>query len=193
MAADEPTRKPAASPSLGPWLVVALAVVTGYTAWQILPLSRRIDSLERQNLAMRDRMLAEIERLNAEVAILRGAPASEEPASAPATATSHAAPAPSASANAAASPPPASAQEAKRTPPVDPIAYADAHLLPGDAAIVRAMLNGMPPSDIARDTQHSPAFVLARGAQIEKMLSAAPGAPRELVRALQDYLRDHRP
>jgi hypothetical protein len=187
MAADEPTRKPAASPSLGPWLVVALAVVTGYTAWQILPLSGRIDSLERANLAMRDRMLAEIERLNAEVAVLRGAPVAEELAIAPAVAPPAAAPAPVASA------PPPAASEAKQSPPVDPVAYVNAHLLPGDAAIVRAMLNGMPPSDIARDTQHSPAFVLARGAQIEKMLSAAPGAPRELVRALQDYLRDHRP
>ena len=54
------------------------------------------------------------------------------------------------------------------------------------------MLSGTPLQDIARQTQHSEAFVLARGAQLEKMLSAAPGAPRELVRALQDYLRDHR-
>jgi hypothetical protein len=192
MAVDDPTKNAGLSSSVGSWLVLALAIVTGYAAWQILPLEGRIDSLERQNLASRDRMLAQIERLNAEVAILRGAPAAEKPASAPATGPSPAAPTPAAPANAAASAPPASAPEAKRAPPVDPIAYADAHLLPGDAAIVRAMLNGMPPPDIARDTQHSPAFVLARGAQIEKMLSAAPGAPRELVRALQDYLRNHR-
>jgi hypothetical protein len=155
-------------------------------------LEGRIDSLERQNLATRDRMLAEIERLNAEVAILRGTPVAEEPASAPAAGPLPAAAAPAAPATAAASTPPAPASEAKRIPPVDPVAYIDAHLLPADAAIVRAMLNNMPPQDIARDTQHSAAFVLARGVQIEKMLSAAPGAPRELVRALQDYLRSHR-
>jgi hypothetical protein len=167
MAADEPTRRPGTSPSLGPWLIVALAVVTGYTAWQILPLSGRIDSLERQNLAIRDRMLAEIERLNAEVAVLRGAPVADEPAIAPAVAPPAAAPAAVASAR------PPTAPEAKHSPPVDPVAYVDAHLLPADAAIARAMLNGMPLQDIARDTQHSAAFVLARGAQLEKMLSAA--------------------
>jgi hypothetical protein len=186
MAADEPTRKAGLSSSIGSWLVLALAIVTGYAAWQILPLEGRIDSLERQNLATRDRMLAEIERLNAEVALLQGAPVAEEPAIAPAVAPPAAAPTPVASA-----PPPAAA-EAKHSPPVDPVAYVDAHLLPADAAIARAMLNGMPPQDIARNTQHSPAFVLARGAQLEKMLSAAPGAPPELVRALQVYLRDHR-
>jgi hypothetical protein len=186
MAADEPTTKPGKPPSLGAWLVLALAVVTGYTAWQILPLSGRIDALERQNLANRDRMLAEIERLNAEVAILRGAPASDEPVTAPAAEP------PAAAVPPAASPPTPAAPEAKLPPPVDPVTYVDAHLLPADAAIVRAMLNGTPLQDIARDTQHSAAFVLARGAQIEKMLAAAPAAPRELARALQDYLRNHR-
>ena len=186
MAADEPTRKPGTPPSLGSWLVLALAVVTGYTAWQILPLSGRIDALERQNLANRDRMLAEIERLNAEVAILRGTPVAEEPAIAPATEPPGAAAAPAASA------PPPAAPETKLPQAVDPVAYVDAHLLPADATIVRAMLNGTPLQDIARDSQHSAAFVHARGAQIEKVLSAAPGAPRELVRALQDYLRNHR-
>jgi hypothetical protein len=73
------------------------------------------------------------------------------------------------------------------------MAFIDARLLPADAAIARAMVAGTPLQDIARQTQHSPAFVLARGAQIEKLVSAAPGAPRELVRALQDYLRTHRP
>jgi hypothetical protein len=189
MAADDPTKKVGLSSSIGSWLVLALAIVTGYAAWQILPLEGRIDSLERQNLATRDRMLAEIERLNAEVAILRGMPIAEELPNAPATAPSPVAPAPEAP---GASAPPVAASEAKHAPPVDPVAYVDAHLLPGDAAIVRAMLSGMPPQDIARDTQHSPAFVLARGAQLEKMLSAAPGAPHELVRALQAYLRNHR-
>ena len=189
MEADDPRKRAGLSSSIGSWLVLALAIVTGYAAWQILPLEGRIDSLERQNLATRDRMLAEIERLNAEVAILRGTPVAEGPPRAPATAPSPVAPAPDAP---VAAPPPLAAAEARQAPPIDPIAYLDAHLLPGDAVIVRAMLNGMPPQDIARDTQHSAAFVLARGAQLEKMLSAAPGAPRELVRALQDYLRDHR-
>jgi hypothetical protein len=165
---------------------LALAVVTGYTAWQMLPLSERIDALERQNLANRDRMLGEIERLNAEVAILRGAPVAEKTATAPVAEPPAAAAAPAAPGR------PSTAPEAKHPPPVDPVAYVDAHLLPADAAIVRAMLNGTPLQDIARDTQHSAAFVLARGAQLEKILSAASGAPRELVRALQDYLRDHR-
>ena len=118
------------------------------------------------------------------MAILRGAPVAAEPATAPEPPAAAAAPAASAS--------PPAAPEAKLPPAVDPVAYVDAHLLPADATIVRAMLNGTPLQDIARDSQHSAAFVHARGAQIEKVLSAAPGAPRELVRALQDYLRNHR-
>lgn len=181
MAADDGPRRLSASSSLGSWLVLALAIVTGYAAWQIAPLAERIDALERQSLGTRDRTLAEIERLNSQIAALRPAPIANEQASKPTAATS---PAPAPTAAAAPVPKPAA---------VDPTAYIDAHLVPGDAAIARAMLSGTTPQDIARSTQHSPAFVLARGAQIEKMLSAAPGAPRELVRALQDYLRNHRP
>jgi len=185
MAADDPTKKVGSSSSVLSWLVLALAILTGYDAWEILPLEGRIDSLERQDLATRDRMLAEVERLNAEVAVLRGMRPTREPANAPAAVPPPSAPASSAS--------PPSAPDARHPPPIDPLAYVDAHLLPGDAAIVRAMLNGLPPQEIARDTQHSATFVLARGAQIEKLLSTAPGAPRELARALQDYLRAHRP
>ncbi len=212
MAAADPTKRQGVSSSVAAWLVLALTIVTGYAAWQIMPLEGRIDALERQNLATRDRMLAEVERLNLELAALRGAPVSEEPMSAPAlvpspvaqqaaapveppsAAPAEAAPSAGSPAPAEAASPPSPAPEPKRlTPAVDPTAFIDAHLLPADAAIARAMVAGTPPQDIARQTQHSQAFVLARGTQIEKMVSAAPGAPRELVRALQDYLRDHRP
>jgi hypothetical protein len=172
--------------------------VTGYAAWQIMPLEGRIDALERQNLATRDRMLAEVERLNSEVAILRQTPASDQTANSPplapplAPVAPEAPPAAEVPQGSAELPPTAPAPEVKRAPAVDPTAYIDAHLLPPDAAIVRGMLSGSSLQDIARQTQHSEAFVLARGAQLEKMLSTAPGAPRELVRSLQDYLRARR-
>ena len=203
MAADDPTKRPGNSSSIGAWLILGLTVVTGYAAWQIMPLEGRIDSLERQNLATRDRMLAEIERLNSEVAMLRKSPVSNEAANLAPVALSSVAAAPPAPEDAAvapevpqvsAEPPPtAPAPEVKRTPAIDPTVYIDAHLLPPDAAIARGMLSGTPLQDIARQTQHSEAFVLARGTQLEKTLSTAPGAPRELARALQDYLRAHRP
>jgi hypothetical protein len=198
MAADDPTKRQRVSSSVAAWLVLALTIVTAYAAWQIMPLEGRIDALERQNLATRDRLLAEIERLNVEIVALRGTPIGRQPASATSAAV---APPPSVGLSPAVEPSPVTAQAPSPVPSapepkltaVDPTVFIDAHLLPGDAAIARAMLNSTPLQDIARQTQHSPAFVLARGAQIEKMVSTASGAPRELVRALQDYLRDHRP
>jgi hypothetical protein len=186
MAGDDGSKREGVPSAVAAWLVFALAIVTGYAAWQMMPLEGRIEALERQNLATRDRMLAEIERLNFEVAALRGTPAGEGAASAPATAPS---PVSRQAAAAPQSPAPAAATPAA----VDPTAFINARLLPADAAIARAMVAGTPPEDIARQTQHSQAFVLARGAQITKLISAAPGAPPELLRALQDYLRGHRP
>ncbi|MGH7822101.1 MAG: hypothetical protein ACREQ9_20245, partial [Candidatus Binatia bacterium] len=40
-----------------------MAAVTGYVAWQVAPLSSRIDALMLERLEMQDRLLTKIERL----------------------------------------------------------------------------------------------------------------------------------
>jgi hypothetical protein len=53
------------------------------------------------------------------------------------------------------------------------------------------MVGNAPPENIARLTNHSRAYVVARGMQIDKLISSAAGAPPEIARALRAYVRQH--
>jgi hypothetical protein len=71
--------------------------------------------------------------------------------------------------------------------------FFDRHLLPSDATIARMMVGKAAAPDIARATNHSVAFVLARGRQIEEMLATTHDAPPELQRAIHEYLTEKAP
>jgi hypothetical protein len=166
------------STSLLGWLVLALAALTGYVIWQIAPLTARMDALERDRLAIRDEMLAQLDHMATQMT------ASEQPAE----------PTPAAQAAVAPDTPPAAPTPGPR-PPVEPsgeaLEFLDRHLFPADAVIARLMVGNAPPENIARLTNHSRAYVVARGMQIDKLISSAAGAPPEIARALRAYVRQH--
>ena len=147
---------PARQPSpFGEWLVLVLAAITGYVAWQIAPLTARMDAVERDQLATKDDLLAQLENFAQQLAALERK--NSPPAAARATSPSETPPPPMAT-------PPSSSQSAPASPP-----------------------------DIARSTNHSVAFVLARGRQIEEMLATARDAPPDLLQAIRQYLKEKTP
>jgi len=142
-------------------------------------------------LAAADRTLAEAEGLGRQIAALQAeiqgpAPsgndsahaANVEPTSAPAVPHE-------------ATPAPQRNDFSSRPVAGDALEFVDRHLLPNDALIARLMIGNVSPPEIARETNHSKAFVLARAVQIEKMVAGASGAPAALVRTLRQYLQDH--
>ena len=171
------------SPVVG-WLVLVLAAVTGYVAWQVAPLTARMDAVERVSTPRRmicsrrsSRSLGSSRR--------SGGTSPLSPSVAPAPPPSETPP-PRVR-------PPGPSQSATTSPPSAGLAFLDRHLLPSDAAIARMMVGNAAAPDIARATHHSVAFVLARGRQIEEMLATARDAPPDLLRAIRDYLKEKRP
>ncbi len=177
---------PARQPTpIAEWLVLVLAAITGYLAWQFAPLTARMNAVERDQLATKDNLLAELDTLARQVAAVerrnpppaasQAAPPSETPAPPPRAAT------------------PSPSQSATASPPSAGLEFLDRHLLPSDATIARMMVGKAATADIARATHHSVAFVLARGRQIEEMLATAHDAPPDLLRAIREYLQEKLP
>jgi len=191
MAKDDRSADSPRSVGILGWLVLGLAALTGYAIWQIAPLTARVDALERDRLAIRDETLAQLDQLETRIAsgsrpltVTAGtsepAPRAQSQGAAPATA-------PVASAPAAPVVPPTSPAE----PPREALEFLDHRLFPADAVIARLMVGNTPPESIARLTNHSRAYVIARCMQIEKLVSAAPNAPTDIARALRAYVREH--
>ena len=169
------------------WLVLVLAAITGYVAWQFAPLTARMGALERDQLATKDDLRAELEKLARQVAAVERKnppPAASQAVRPPET------PAPVPPPRAA---PPSPPQSATTSPPSAGLEFFDRHLLPSDATIARMMVGKAAPADIARATNHSVVFVLARGRQIEEMLATAHDAPPDLLRAIREYLKEKLP
>ena len=185
MEKDDRSDQSRPSTSLLGWLVLGLAALTGYVIWQIAPLTARMDALERDRLAIRDEMLAQLDQLATQMTA-SGGPAAASPGISEPTPARQAAVAPDT--------PPAATTPGPR-PPVEPsgeaLEFLDRHLFPADAVIARLMVGNAPPENIARLTNHSRAYVVARGMQIDKLISSAPGAPPEIARALRAYVRQH--
>jgi hypothetical protein len=179
---------PARQPSpVAEWLVLVLAAITGYLAWQFAPLTARMNAIERDQLATKDALLAELEKLARQVAAVerRNPPPAASEAVQPSKT-----PAPVPPPRAA---PPSPSQSATASSPNAELEFFDRHLLPSDATIARMMIGKAAPADIARTTNHSVAFVLARGRQIEVILARAHYAPPELLRAIHEYLKERLP
>ncbi len=170
------------SPVAG-WLVLVLAAVTGYVAWQVAPLTARMDAIERDQQATKDDLLATLETFAQELSAVQRNHAPPSVGQAPPPSET---PPPKVT-------PPGPSQPAASSQPSAGLAFLDRHLLPSDAAIARMMVGNAPAPDIARATNHSVAFVLARGKQIEEMLATARDVPPDLLRAIRQYLKEERP
>ena len=169
--------------------LLGLALATAYLVWQVIPLARRMDAVERSQLEIRDRLLTKMDRLEAE--ILAAGPAAEPPPvrAAPREPRMPRAewPAVSAAAKAAAPTAPAVSPPAR----VDLYAaerYLSRRLFPDDAAIALLMLEGVPPAEMARRLKHSVAFINAKGIQIEKQLAAKSDTPPEILAAIREAI-----
>jgi hypothetical protein len=173
------------------WLVLVLAIVIGYLAWRIEPLRQKLDAVERERLAAADRTLAEVEGLTRQIVELQAEIQVPTPSVNDSTQAANAEPTSAPAVPRAATPAPQGGDFSARPVPDDGLEFVDRHLLPSDALIARLMVGNVPPPEIARETNHSKAFILARAAQIEKMVAGAPGAPVALVRTLRHYLQDH--
>ena len=172
------------------WLLVAVVAATGYVGWQVVPLSRRMDAIDRDRLETNDRLQREIEKLRDDFERARmlatsrtdgGAPSAveREPAATRPSATTPA-PSPGAAGSAAATAPAAGI----RVSPTNAETYFARRLLPEDASIATLLVDGLPVPEIARRLRHSPAYIVAKGIQIEKQLSAAPDVPADVQAAL---------
>ncbi len=163
-------------------LTLVLAGATGYLVWQTGSLAARVDELSRQTVATRDQLRAENEKLAVELARLREELGSRrDPPSLPPPAAERPAPSPSPGAPSA----PAGAQGDRTSTYFQ---FLEAHLAPGDAAIAQRLFLGSPLGAIARQTNHSIGFVIVRGAQIERALSADPATPQELLATIRKAL-----
>jgi len=177
------------SGSHGPTILLALvALVTGYVAWQVGPLSRRMDALDRDRLETNDRLQREIETLRDQLDRVRFLGTSSPTASARPP-VREPAPQNAAAAPAAAVPPAVPAAAPTKVPAQVSITNAETYfnrrLLPEDAAIATLFVESIPVPEIARRLKHSTAFIVAKGIQIEKQLSNAPDAPPEVAAALR--------
>src|SRR5882724_12231318 len=65
-------------------LILSLAV-TGYVAWEVAPLSRRMDEIDRDRLGTNDRLQREIEKLRDELSRARFASSVPSAGAAPAS------------------------------------------------------------------------------------------------------------
>jgi hypothetical protein len=183
MAADSGSRGPT-------YLLIAVLAATGYVGWQVAPLSRRMDEIDRDRLETNDRLQREIEKLRDDLerarlvtAAASGA-AGERPSGAERGSsrepTSGRSPiAPATVATTAATPAPV------RVSPTNAETFFNRRLFPEDAAIATLFVDGIPAAEIARRLRHSVAYIVAKGIQIEKELATAPDTPRDVLAALR--------
>ena len=177
MAADSGSR--------GPTILIALvALATGYVGWQVGPLSRRMDAIDRDRLETNDRLQREIETLRDQVDRMRFLGSSNEPAPArPPT------PAPTEETAAAQAPTSAPAAAATKAPAQVSIANAETYfnrrLVAEDAAIATMFVESIPAPEIARRLKHSVTYIVAKGIQIEKNLSSMTDVPPQVLAALR--------
>ncbi|MGH7899013.1 MAG: hypothetical protein ACREQQ_13745 [Candidatus Binatia bacterium] len=175
-------------PPVNGLLLVVLALLTGYLAWQITPLRQRVDTIERRLLEVRDRLFGEMERLSHEIDSLRAR--SEKPAALESSAAKGAE-AEKSSGSAVPTSTPAKMAAAAPTPPTaDFVRFFNKRLLSEDATIASLMASGTPLPEIARLTHHSIPYVVGKGAQIERMLAASPDTPPEALRAIRRSLAE---
>ena len=172
------------------WMLVAVVATTGYVGWQVIPLSRRMDAIDRDRLEMNDRLQREIEKLRddferarmlaaSQTGAIGPRPAEREPAAIRSPVTT---PTPSArEAGSATAPAPAAGI---RVSPTNAETYFSRRLLPEDAAIATFLVESIPVPEIARRLRHSTTYIIAKGIQIEKQLSAAPDVPPDVQAAL---------
>lgn len=173
------------------WLLVAVVAATGYVGWQVVPLSLRMDAIDRDRLETNDRLQREIEKLRDDFERARILAAAESSASGQRGATREPAPTPAHSPVAmpdtsapSAAAAPTSGAAAIRVSPTNAETYFARRLLPEDAAIATLLVESIPVPEIARRLHHSPAYIVAKGIQIEKQLSAVPDAPPDVQAAL---------
>ena len=168
-------------------LLPAVAILTLYVAWQVIPLGWRVDALERARFESSDRMLARIEALENRVASLR-------PGDLPPVGVAGRAPAPSAragrpgAANDSAVAGRTASTPSAEQPNVIAEEFLSRHLLPGDTALALMIVEGVPPDRLARRVQHSPAFVLGKAVQIEKQLAAVADTPPEILASMRAWI-----
>ena len=172
MAADSGSRGPTI-------LLVLVALATGYVAWQVGPLSRRMDALDRDRLETNDRLQRRIEMLQDQLDRMRFLGTSSPTGSDRPPAREPTAPS-------AASPPPAAV--ATKAPAQVSMTNAETffnrRLLSEDAAIATLFVESIPAPEIARRLKHSITFIIAKGIQIEKQLSNMRDVPPEILAAL---------
>lgn len=170
-----------------PLVLLALAVLIGYVAWRTVPLAQRMDALERDRLELRDRLLAEIEKLHGQIDGLRLStappmrPSARSESERPSRVEGRAA----ASSPSATPAPPTPAPQSARVDLFAAQRFLSRRLFPDDASIALAMLEGLPPAEIARRLRHSVAYVTAKGIQIEQQLAAIPDTPAEILAAIR--------
>jgi hypothetical protein len=155
-------------------LLVVLTAVTGYLAWQIGVLATRQGALERESIALREKLAADDGKIAEELARVREALAARDSPPAPAAAEPTAA-------------------EPKATPAASDATpahfrFLETHLVPSDAAIAESLYLAVPLDGISRQTNHSRGFVIVRGSQIERALSAEPKTPPELLTRIRASL-----
>ena len=179
MAADSGSR--------GTSLFLAIVLLgVGYAVWQVAPLSRRMDAIDRDRLETRDRLQRQIETLRDELARARLLAANPGLAAPPA-------PSPKARPTAVPASPTAATEPSTATPEpvaaprvghVDAETFFASRLLPEDSAIATLLVESVPPPEIARRLKHSVAFIVAKGIQIEKRLADARDTPPAILSAL---------
>lgn len=168
-----------------PLLLISVLLVASYAAWQVAPLSRRVDDLDRDRLETRDRLQRQIETLRDELARARligsdpGLAAEAPPAARGRSKAGIASPTPPVESTAAAAP-----TAAPRASRLNTETFLASRLLAEDAIIASLLVEGVPPQEIARRLRHSRAFIVAKGIQIEKRLAGSPDTPRDVLSAL---------
>ncbi|MBI2963594.1 MAG: hypothetical protein HYY35_07550 [Deltaproteobacteria bacterium] len=168
-------------------MLLALALLTAYIGWHTMPLAQRLDVLERDRLELRDRLLAEIEKLHGEIDGLRVglAPLPRPPDRSPSEGSSRVEGRGDASSSSPTSASPAPAPQTARVDLFAAERFLSRRLFPEDTSLALAMLEGLPPAEIARRSRHSLAYVNAKGVQIERQLAAAPDTPPEILAAIR--------
>ncbi len=170
-----------------PLVLLALALLTAYVAWQAVPLAARLDAIERDRLELRDRLLAEIEKLHGEIDGLRVgmAPPPHPPVRSESEGASRVEGRASATSPAATPTSPAPAARAARVDLFAAERFLSRRLFPDDVSLALAMLEGVPPAEIARRARHSVGYINAKGIQIERQLAAGPDTPPEILAAIR--------
>ncbi len=172
-----------------PYLVVLALLLTAalYLGSRMQTAERRLRGAEHELAIARDDLAAERERARqplaragvaaAEPKVAEAAPAPAVPSSAPSSSPTLALRAPTvAAAN--------DAELATR--------YLKTRLLPGDALLASMLLAGSSVTEIGARTRHSAAFVIAKGAMLEKALADDPATPPAVLRGFRAALAEAR-